>query len=35
MVGSLKNLPIGKRDLGIRCVLDTIVDTLEEEVNWL
>ena len=35
MVGSLNNLPIGKRDLTIRCVLDAIVDALEEEVNWL
>ena len=35
MLGSLKNFPIDKRDLAIRCVLDTIVDELEEEVDWL
>ena len=35
MVCSLNNMPIGKSNLAIRCVLDAIVDALKEEVNWL
>ena len=35
MVGSMKNLPISKRELAIRCILYAIVNALEEEVDWL
>jgi hypothetical protein len=35
MIGSLKDLVGGKCDISVSSVLDAVVYTLEEDVDWL